>query len=124
MDNPDDKLISDKTVKKTLAGNTDTLKEINRLLKVIDEIKAKNETIFKEFRITPELEAKNVSIADLSATEQKLFNTIRNEFFAELHAQGVNINPDFEKNLNADFEKGITPKSKTNLILSRKRIRI
>lgn len=124
MNNLDDKSLFDKTVKKTLEGNTETLKEINRLLKVIDEIKTKNETLFKEFRITPELETKNTSLTDLSVTEQTLFSTIQNEFFAELHAKGININPDFEKNMNLDLEKNTTSTTKTNLLLSRKRIRI
>lgn len=104
----------DERVKKTLESNEETLEEINRLLSIIEKIKTGREAAFRELGITSEMEAANLSVSDLSLTEQKFFDIIRNEFLDELAARGM----------DADFKKTEKTKSKSNLTLSRKRLRI
>lgn len=113
MDNPDNKLLFDEKVKKTLEENAATLKEIDRLLAIIEGVKKKKETTFRELGITQEMEAENLSIADLSVTEQKLFGLIQNEFLAEHAAKGMDT-----------VLKQTENSSIASIMLARKRLRI
>lgn len=114
MGNRNKELAFDEKINKTLESNAETQKEIARALEVIEEAKKKTETVFREMGITPEMEAKKIAISDLSTAEQKLFEVIQRDFRAELAARG----------LDADLVKSEQTKSKANLTLSRKRLRI
>lgn len=108
------KVSFDEKAQKTLETNRETLKEIDRLLGIIEEIKKKKETAFRKLGITPAMEMEDLSLSEFSLAEQKFFDVIQNEFLTELSSKG----------LDTDFKKTEKIKSTANLTLSRKRLRI
>lgn len=91
MESAIDRTKIEKMTNQAIASNNQSLKEIDKLQKLIEKTKHKKESIFKQLGITEQIQKENISVSDLSPTERTIFDTLQREFLAEAHAKGLHL---------------------------------
>lgn len=113
MEDIDDRAQVEKMANAAIAENSKALKEIARLMKLIDDAKHKRESVFKALGITKEIQEKDISVSDLPSGERKILDALQREFLAELSAKGIDLD-----------EESTKKKSTVGLSMARKRLKI